>query len=307
MSPLIRYRVEHETRYEHAHAVSTSQHVAWLTPRSLPYQQVLSHALEISPEPAGIQSRTDYHGNRVHQFAVLTPYTTLTVTSRSEVVLSAERPACVDSPSWDTVPAMLAYGGRSGPPLPAVAEFAYPSPSVPVSAELAAFARESFGPGRSLLDAARELMHRIHDDFVFDPAATTIATPVSDVLRDRRGVCQDFAHLQISALRSLGLPARYISGYLLTDPPPGQPRLIGADASHAWLSVWCPSNGWVDLDPTNGVVPGQRHVTLAWGRDYGDVSPLRGVVLGGHGHRLSVAVSVIPQDASIAPDAPVSA
>ena len=309
MNTLVRYRVEHETRYEHPHAVSTSQHVAWLTPRSLPYQQVLSHTLQISPEPAGVQSRTDYYGNRVHQFTVLTPYTTLTVTSHSEVVIASERPPVVDSPSWEAVRDTLAYGGRSRsePPEPAVAEFAYPSPSVPVTAELEAFARESFGPGRSLLDGARELMHRIHDGFVFDPAATTIATPVSDVLRDRRGVCQDFAHLQIAALRSLGLPARYVSGYLLTDPPPGQPRLIGADASHAWLSVWCPANGWVDLDPTNGVVPSLRHVTLAWGRDYGDVSPLRGVVLGGHGHRLSVAVSVIPQDASVAPDAPVSA
>ena len=139
-------------------------------------------------------------------------------------------------------------------------------------------------------------MHRIHREFTFDPGATTITTPVTRVLAERRGVCQDFAHLQIGCLRSLGLPARYVSGYLLTDPPPGQPRLVGADASHAWLSVCCPRLGWVDLDPTNDVLPSQRHVTLAWGRDYGDVSPLRGVVLGGRAHTLHVGVSVTPAE-----------
>ena len=137
-------------------------------------------------------------------------------------------------------------------------------------------------------------MHRIHDEFRFDPGATSITTPVTRVLAERHGVCQDFAHLQIACLRSLGLPARYVSGYLLTDPPPGQPRLVGADASHAWLSVWCPVHGWVDLDPTNDVLPDTRHVTIAWGRDYGDVSPLRGVVLGGGSHELYVGVSVVP-------------
>lgn len=308
MSSTVRYRVEHETRYEHAHAVSTSQHVAWLAPRVLPWQQVLSHTLHVSPEPAGVQSRTDYYGNRVHQFAVLAPYSVLTVTSRSDVVIDGARAALVGSPAWETVRDSLVYGAPTATgPAASIADFTYASPSVPRTPDIEAFARESFGPGRPLLDAAHELMHRIHDGFAFDPSATTIATPVSDVLRDRRGVCQDFAHLQIAALRALGLPARYVSGYLLTDPPPGQPRLIGADASHAWLSVWCPLNGWVDLDPTNDVVPSVRHVTLAWGRDYGDVSPLRGVVLGGHGHRLSVAVSVIPQDASVASDAPVRA
>ena len=140
-------------------------------------------------------------------------------------------------------------------------------------------------------------MHEIHDEFTFDPAATSVATPVTEVLAQRRGVCQDFAHLFIAALRSLGLPARYVSGYLLTDAPPGQPRLVGADASHAWVAVWCPVHGWVDLDPTNDVLPSMRHITLAWGRDYGDVSPLRGVVLGGQEHRLKVEVSVYPLSA----------
>ena len=167
-----------------------------------------------------------------------------------------------------------------------------------IAPELERFARASFPAGRPVLGGAIDLMHRIHAEFRFDPSATTITTPVTRVLAERHGVCQDFAHLQISCLRALGLPARYVSGYLLTDPPAGQPRLIGADASHAWLSVRCPHHGWVDLDPTNDVIVDRRHVTIAWGRDYGDVSPLRGVLLGGAEHTLTVGVSVVPIEAA---------
>ena len=174
------------------------------------------------------------------------------------------------------------------------AQFAYASPYVVIAPELERFARASFPPGRSVLAGAIDLMHRIHAEFRFDPSATTVTTPVTRVLAERHGVCQDFAHLQISCLRALGLSARYVSGYLLTDPPAGQPRLIGADASHAWVSVRCPHHGWVDLDPTNDVIVDRRHVTIAWGRDYGDVSPLRGVLLGGAEHTLTVGVSVVP-------------
>jgi transglutaminase-like putative cysteine protease len=198
------------------------------------------------------------------------------------------------SPSWETVRDAGAF--RAGAPQAAIDEFRYASPFVRPSAVLAEFARPAFPAGRPLLAAAIALMHRIHAEFTFDAGTTSIATPITRVLAERRGVCQDFAHLQIGCLRSLGLPARYVSGYLLTDPPPGRPRLLGADASHAWLSAWCPSHGWVDLDPTNAMVPDLRHVTVAWGRDYGDVSPLRGVVLGGGEHDLSVAVSVVPED-----------
>ncbi len=173
-------------------------------------------------------------------------------------------------------------------------QFAYASPYVVIAPELERFARVSFPPGRSVLGGAIDLMHRIHAEFRFDPSATTVTTPVTRVLAERHGVCQDFAHLQISCLRALGLRARYVSGYLLTDPPAGQPRLIGADASHAWVSVRCPHHGWVDLDPTNDVIVDRRHVTIAWGRDYGDVSPLRGVLLGGAEHTLTVGVSVVP-------------
>lgn len=293
----VRYRIEHETRYDHDGLASTSQHVACLTPRTLPHQQVAWHELLVDPAPAGMQARTDYFGNHLHQFAILTPYTTMTVTSRSEVTLEMPEPGLepTRSPDWEQVRTDLLYHG-SGPTAPA-AEFSYPSPFTPVNADVEAFARQQFTEGRPLLDAALDLMHQIHGEFTFDPTATSVATPVSQVLAQRRGVCQDFAHLQIAALRALGLPARYVSGYLLTDPPPGQPRLIGADASHAWVSVWCPEHGWVDLDPTNDVVPTTRHITLAWGRDYGDVSPLRGVVLGGRAHRLKVGVSVFPLSA----------
>ena len=288
------YRIEHETRYVHSGGVSTSQHVAYLTPRALPRQSVQWHELAIEPAPASRVQRIDYFGNAVDQFTILTPYDELCVVGRSVVsVTAAGPPIALDAGApWEAVRDELFY--ERGAPYQVASEFSCPSPYVAAAPELAAFASGSFAPGRPVVAAAVHLMHRIHEEFTFDPGSTTIATPVTRVLADRRGVCQDFAHLQIGCLRSLGLAARYVSGYLLTESPPGQPRLVGADASHAWLSVWCPPLGWVDLDPTNDVLPSQRHVTLAWGRDYGDVSPLRGVVLGGRDHTLHVGVSVTP-------------
>jgi transglutaminase-like putative cysteine protease len=271
-----------------------SQHVAYLTPRTLPHQSVRWHELVIEPAPAGHVQRIDYFGNGVDQFTILTPYDDMRVIARSVVEVSGtDRSIAGDSDvPWEVVHDELFY--ERGAPYEDAAEFSYPSPYAGTAPELAEFARQSFTPQRPLISAAVDLMHRIHEEFTFDPGSTSIATPVMRVLADRRGVCQDFAHLQIGCLRSLGLAARYVSGYLLTDPPAGQPRLVGADASHAWLSVWCPRMGWVDLDPTNDVRPSLRHVTLAWGRDYGDVSPLRGVVLGGRDHTLRVGVSVTP-------------
>jgi transglutaminase-like putative cysteine protease len=288
------YRIEHETRYAHRGGVSTSQHVAYLTPRTLPRQCVRWHDLTIEPAPASCVQRVDYFGNAVDQFTILTPYDELCVVGRSLVeVLAAEPPVDPEaSAEWETVRDELSY--ERGAAYADASEFSFPSPYAVTAPELAEFARASFAPKRPVVAAAIHLMHRIHEGFTFDPGSTTIATPVTRVLADRRGVCQDFAHLQIGCLRSLGLAARYVSGYLLTEPPPGQPRLVGADASHAWLSIWCPRLGWVDLDPTNDVLPSHRHVTLAWGRDYGDVSPLRGVVLGGRTHTLHVGVSVMP-------------
>jgi transglutaminase-like putative cysteine protease len=282
--------------------VSTSQHVAYLTPRTLPHQVVRWHELVIEPAPASRVQRVDYFGNTVDQFTILTPYDELRVVGRSvvEVTATETSPAIDESAPWETVRDGLSY--HRGAPYENAAEFSYPSQYAVTASGLAEFARASFVPRRPVVAGAVDLMHRIADEFTFDPGATTIATPVTRVLADRHGVCQDFAHLQIGCLRSLGLAARYVSGYLLTEPPPERPRLVGTDASHAWLSVWCPQLGWVDLDPTNDVLPSRRHVTLAWGRDYGDVSPLRGVVLGGRQHTLHVGVSVTPAAEDVAHD-----
>jgi transglutaminase-like putative cysteine protease len=289
------YRVEHTTKYLYTSAVATSQHVAYLRPRELPYQHVRYHELTIEPNPASSSRRTDAFGNDVHHFQILRPHSSLVVGSESVVEVCARGEMDIDnSPRWEAVARELS--GRSTTVPPGVAQFAQPSTYLPFSEAMGEFGRPSFPSGEPLLRGAAALMQRMHDVFTFDAAATTVTTPLSRVLDERRGVCQDFAHVAISCLRALGLAARYVSGYLLTDPPPGQPRLIGADASHAWLSVFCPVNGWVDLDPTNNVVAGARHITVAWGRDYGDVSPLRGVLLGGARHRLYVGVSVVPLD-----------
>jgi len=290
-----RYQIEHETRYTHATRVATSRHLACLRPRDLLRQYVHRYAIDVSPTPTSVETRMDYFGNAVHQVTLLTPYDDLAVTSRCLVEISPRPDVIVPShsPPWERVRDLLAENPHpdTGP----VVEFSYESPLVEVGSKLAEFAGASLAPGRPILEVALHLMHRIHHEFAFDDEATTVATPVSQVLAERHGVCQDFAHLQIACLRSVGLAARYVSGYLLTAPPVGQPRLIGADASHAWLSVWCPRHGWVDFDPTNDMVPDIRHVTIAWGRDYGDVSPLRGVVLGGGAQSLHVGVSVIPE------------
>lgn len=294
------FRVEHRTRYVYAGTVSTSRHIVYLRPLAHARQHVHSHALMIDPRPERSVQRTDFFGNVVEQFVLLKPHTELNVDAVSlvEVAPRAEPPRADASPPWERVREAYRYAKGRDVPAEHAEQFVYPSPYVTSAAEFADYATVSFSPGRPLLDAALDLTHRIHAEFRFDPSATTIATPTSRVLADRRGVCQDFAHLQLACLRSLGLAARYVSGYLLTDPPPGQPRLIGADASHAWISVHCPVNGWVDLDPTNDVLPDARHITLARGRDYGDVSPLRGVILGGAEHKLEVGVSVLPLDAA---------
>jgi transglutaminase-like putative cysteine protease len=293
------YRIEHETRYRHAGTVTVSQHVCCLTPRRFAQQTVHAARIDVIPEPADRSERVDYFGNVVTQLAIVKPYTELRVRAESRVeVHGRPQPLAPDgSPPWEEVREAGAFhAGRT----PGEAdEYRCPSPFVQPGEALAEYAHADFTPRRPLLAAAIALMRRVNADFTFDAGATAITTPLSRVLLDRRGVCQDFAHLLIGCLRSLGVPARYVSGYLLTDPPPGSPRLLGADASHAWLSVWCPAHGWVDLDPTNDLIPDLRHVTVAWGRDYADVSPLRGVVLGGGEHELSVAVSVVPVEGTL--------
>jgi transglutaminase-like putative cysteine protease len=283
------FEVVHTTEYDYSEPVLVSHHVARLSPRALAQQDCLHHELEIDPAPAVRATHVDYFGNAVAFFAMQGAHSRLTVRARSTVAVRAKtRPNPFDTPPWDAAP------GPSALPLDAI-EYAFES-TVPRSSaasdDLAAYARPSFPRGRPLIDAVIELTRRIHEDFTYDRRATTVATPLADVFRSRRGVCQDFAHLEIACLRSLGLSARYISGYLGTAPPQDKPRLVGADASHAWLAVYCHGVGWIDVDPTNNVLPSDSHVTLAWGRDYGDVSPIRGVILGGRGHSLRVDVEV---------------
>lgn len=293
-----RYRIVHETEYRYSSSVSVSRQAMHLAPRACARQLTLGHRLTIDPLPTYRQECVDCFGNPLTRIEIDHPHRALLVVAESEVTIAARGglrdPA--DSPAWEAVAAHHAYhGGRA--PDAAVLEacrFRADSPFVRAGAELIDFAQPFFTPGTPLLVAVRRLMDAIHRQFRFDTEATQIATPLLEVLARRRGVCQDFAHLMIGCLRALGLPARYVSGYLLTAPPPGQPRLIGADASHAWISVHCPRNGWVDFDPTNDVLPDLGHVTIAWGRDFGDVSPLRGVILGGGAHELDVRVTMTP-------------
>ena len=287
------YRIEHETRYVHSGGVSTSQHVAYLTPRTLPHQSVRWHELVIDPAPANRVQRIDYFGNTVDQFTILTPYDELRVVGRSVVeVIATESPIALDAGApWEAVRDELFY--RRGAPYADASEFSYPSPYAVTASELAAFARDSFAPERPLVAAAVHLMHRIHGEFTFDPGSTTIATPVTRVLADRRGVCQDFAHLAIACARAMGVAARYVSGYIETVPAPGKERVVGADASHAWFAVWDPDAGWMDFDPTNDQVGLERYITTAWGREYSDVTPIKGIIFGGGAsHRAKVAVDV---------------
>jgi transglutaminase-like putative cysteine protease len=289
-----RYTVEHETRYAYRVPVSQSWQLAHLTPRHLPWQKVLRHELHIEPTPDERREAKDAFGNGVTHFGVHGPHPLLRVRMACEVEI-ADRPdpTRVASPAWEEVRgALLAGAGHDG--LAAV-RMAEPSALVPWSDAARAYAAPSFGAGRAWLEAILDLMRRIHADFEFEPGATTVTTSVDEVLELKSGVCQDFAHLMIACLRSHGLAARYLSGYLLTDPPPGRPRLLGADASHAWVAAYAPRHGWVELDPTNDHLADRRYITLATGADFADVVPLRGVILGGRGQTMKVAVSVIPR------------
>ncbi|MCB1126430.1 MAG: transglutaminase family protein [Verrucomicrobiae bacterium] len=288
------YQVVHSTRYDYLAEVAVSHHLAHLRPRSMPGQRTLDHALEIDPAPAVLKHWTDYHGNEATFFTLEENHASLVVVSRARVEVQPKpRSQAESSPPWEQVAALrfvprLADDGEG-------MEFAFPSPLIGHHREFGRYARRSFPPGCPLLEGALDLMRRMAAEFEFDQAATSVATPVLEALRKRRGVCQDFAQVMIACLRSLGLPARYVSGYLETLPPPGQPKLQGADASHAWVSVFSPGQGWVDFDPTNNLLPGERHITIGWGRDFSDVSPIRGVLLGSGDHELEVSVDVIPE------------
>jgi transglutaminase-like putative cysteine protease len=287
------YRIVHRSTYKYRSPVSVGNHVACLKPRALPPHQLIRNELNIHPAPATCTERIDYFGNCLCFFTVQEPHKELVVEAKSEVVI-AENPIPwpQPGPSWEEVARSLAED-RSAEGLDAY-QFAFESPRIRMRPEFAAYARQSFTPGRPLTEALLFLTARIHKDFRFNSKATNVRTPPEEVFRKRHGVCQDFAHVQIACLRSLNLAARYVSGYLRTYQAPGKPRLSGADASHAWVSAYCPGWGWLDVDPTNNVVPSDGHVTLAWGRDYSDVSPLHGLVLGGEAHTLQVAVDMEP-------------
>jgi len=287
----MRYRVIHTTTYEYTDAVSVCQNLAHLTPRPAPGQICHATHLVIDPVPAVVVKECDYFGNPVTYFAVQEPHRRLTLTADHQVEIALHVfPDPHETPPWEDVREML-RGDSSRDALDA-AQFIFDSRYVASSRNIAEYARESFSERRPLLEGVLDLTRRIHEDFEYDPQATTVATPLNEVLVSRRGVCQDFAHLQIAALRSLGLAARYVSGYLRTIPQPGHDALIGVDATHAWLSVYCPGLGWVEVDPTNNQIPGDAYTLLAWGRDYDDVSPVKGVVLGGGQHSVKVAVHV---------------
>jgi transglutaminase-like putative cysteine protease len=280
------YDITHVTEVDYEERVSVSHHVARLKPRPADRQVPLTHTWAFDPVPAVLREHQDIFGNTVAFFAMQGPHRRLSVTSRAAVDVAAPDPLPARSPAWETV-----RGGIDALAVD-VFDFVVDSPLVSAGAAYAAYAAESFPTGRAIVDGLVDLTHRLHRDLSFAPGVTTVATPVADVFRLRRGVCQDFAHLQIACLRSLGLPARYVSGYLETSPPHDEPRLIGADASHAWVALFVPGTGWIDADPTNDRVPVDRHVTLAWGRDYADVSPIRGVILGGGEQRTRVAVDI---------------
>jgi transglutaminase-like putative cysteine protease len=289
----LNYRLRHRTSYEYEDPVSVSHHVVRLTPRILGRQIRRWNEISIVPKPAVVTEQTDYFGNVVTFFTLEEPHDSLIVEATSEAeVTSNGPPDFAASMHWEFVRSNLA-NDHSGEGLDAY-QFVFDSARAEANSKLYEYARESFPAEQPLLQGVFDLMRRIHEDFRFDTEATEVTTPVETFFEKRRGVCQDFAHLQIACMRTMGLPARYVSGYLRTLPPPGRPRIVGADASHAWCSAWCPGVGWVDFDPTNNCLPSDGHITVAWGRDYSDVSPIHGVLLGGSHHKLEVQVDVAP-------------
>ena len=289
-----RYAIEHDTDYAYDAPVSQGWHLARLTPRTLPWQKLLSHALEIEPPASERRDGPDHFGNIVTRFAIHGAHRMLHVRMQALVQVD-ERPVpepARDAP-WTAVRDALRTDPLQDELLPA--RLAEPTRLVPLSERAIEWARPVFGAARGWLDALDGLAARIHEDFEFEAGATTVSTSVEEVLRGRRGVCQDFAHLMLACLRGLGLPARYVSGYLLTDPPPGGQRLMGVDASHAWIAAYAPQHGWVEWDPTNNQRADTRYVTLAWGADFADVVPVAGVLLGGGEQAMEVRVSVVPR------------
>lgn len=290
----MKYRITHSTTYEYADSVSLSHNIARLRPRDNGTQQIcLRHDLAVLPAPSDRSDSLDYFGNHVSYFSLQESHNQLTITAKSEVEITPmAHPDFSLGSSWEKVRDELL--ASANPETRAAREFTFDSTYVIRSAELANYALGSFVPNQPFLPCVLDLTERIHSEFKFLPGATKVGTPIADVLRMRKGVCQDFAHVQLGCLRSLGFAARYVSGYIVTTPPPGRARLQGADVSHAWISVFVPALGWIDFDPTNGLIPSEGHITVGWARDYDDIGPVRGVVVGGRRQHLDVAVDVTP-------------
>ncbi|MEZ5557928.1 MAG: transglutaminase family protein [Pseudomonadales bacterium] len=287
------YNVRHETRFSYETPVTISHQMLKLNPRRSNNQNVVSTRLVMHPNPSIERSWDDYYGNRVQMVTIQQAHTELVITGESQVEVLPGMNVMLDfSPAWEVVARTM----RSPSTTEALSasQYCFESPFVELLPAIREFALATFTPDKPLLTAVMELTTRIYQEFKYEGGVTDVSTPVGKVLAIRRGVCQDFAHLQIACLRSLGLPARYVSGYLLTHPPAGQQKLAGADESHAWLSAWCPELGWIDFDPTNNLIPNLEHITVAWGRDYGDVSPVNGFIFGGGHHEVKVAVDVLP-------------
>ena len=285
------YAITHRTTYEYTAPVAVSHHVARLEPRETAAQMPENFSLKILPQPVLRKVRSDYFGNYVCFFSVQEIHRRLDIVASSRVQVRRQEPQPPgQSPAWEEVGQL--FRDPVAPEVISPFQFVFDSPHVRASLELSDYARESFAAGRPLLDGALDLTRRIFTDFKYDSKATTIVTPLEEVLEKRRGVCQDFAHLSIACLRSLGLPARYVSGYLRTRPPEGKDKLVGTDASHAWFSVFCPRNGWKDFDPTNNLQVSEEHITVAYGRDFSDVSPVAGILTGGGQHEVKVSVDV---------------
>ncbi|HTQ36182.1 MAG TPA: transglutaminase family protein [Steroidobacteraceae bacterium] len=293
----IRYRVVHETTYAYSSQVSSSRQIAHLTPRETSWQHVVSHGLSADPAATERNEGVDYFGNKFVSFLVEEPHNELIVRAESEVIVASQRiDAATTSPRWEE---SVVERGAWSPGLDLeIEQYRVPSPTIPLLPKARAYAAPSFPAGRPWLEALLDLTVRIKKEFVYDTEATTVDTGVFKVLDERRGVCQDYAHLMLSSLRSLGIAARYVSGYILNRPRADGTRLTGADASHAWVAAHCPGLGWVAFDPTNGKLADQEFITLGWGREFLDVTPLRGVVLGSATQQLSVAVSVTPLPAA---------
>ena len=287
------YRLRHTSRYAYGSTVDLAAHMLHLRPRRLPWQRVVSERLLVDPPPVRREDGTDHFGNAVTWLFLDRSHDIFEVTGEAVVdVRFPAPPPAAETPAWEKVAAAAWRGGAAAAE---AAEFLFDSPMAPAHAGAGAYAAASFPPGRPVLDGLLDLNARFRRDFSFRAGVTSLATPISQTLERREGVCQDFTHLMIAGLRALGLPARYNSGYIRTRPPPGQPRRRGADQSHAWVGAWLgPGSGWVELDPTNGVVACEEHVVLGWGRDYSDISPVRGVILGGGAHGLTVAVDLEP-------------